>query len=276
MKEFIKRLLPDRARPTAKRLSQGLRRRPSSFDLSGWNFDRQTVLRCIVSYNKYGGYCVPERSRHRPAAQKILSNDVYEPRTIEFITSNCGNGDIVHAGTYFGDFLPALSKGCAANSIVWAFEPNSENYRCADITLQINDVKNVVLTNAGVGSKRERLPMKTADRGGCALGGASHIVARDSGALHGTETIQVVTIDDTIEPNRTVSIIQLDVEGHEKQALIGALETIRRCLPIIILETLPGSTLVTSDWFRENVLSLGYRMANAIQGNTVFTCQPKD
>ena len=190
--------------------------------------------------------------------------------------SNCADGDIVHAGAYFGDFLPALSKGCASNAKVWAFEPNLENYRCANITIQINNLENVELTNAALGARRESLLMKTSDENGRALGGASRIISKDTREITtGTESVPVATIDDTLDEDRTVSILQLDVEGHEKEALSGAIRTIRRCLPIIIVELLPNSTLLESDWFSENILSLGYRMVSVIHGNSVFIC-PSD
>lgn len=83
----------------------------SQTDFSKEENNALSVLKCIVSYNKYGGFCVPESSCHRPVSQRIFSNGVWEPDTIEFIMSNCGDGDVVHAGTYFGDFLSALSKG---------------------------------------------------------------------------------------------------------------------------------------------------------------------
>ena len=276
MKNLIKRIIPDRILPVAQRLYWRLFDNSPESGFKKEQYDALTALKCIVSYNKYGGYCVPESSRHRPAAQKILSNDVYEPKTIEFITSNCRNGDVVHAGTYFGDFLPALSKGCVPDSKVWAFEPNPENYRCAKITLDINDIENVVLANAGLGSKQEYLLVKTADENGRSLGGTSRIIATESTDVAGAETVQIVTIDDVIGADRYVSIIQLDVEGHEKEALTGALKTIQRCLPTLILEVLPNSTLLGGDWFSENVISLGYRKISDFHGNSVFACEAKN
>lgn len=229
-----------------------------------------STLQCSIAYNLYGGYCVPKSSSHRPAAQTILSYNVWEPKTIEFMTSNNCDGDIVHAGAYFGDFLPALSASCSPELKIWAFEPNPENYRCAKITLEINNISNVVLTNAGLGSKKETLSMKTADKDGLSLGGASHILDNELDEDSGIESIQIVSVDDMVGFKRAVSIIQLDVEGHEQEALIGALKTIRRCLPIIILEVWPGSTLLSSSWFYENILSLGYQKVCDIHDNSVF------
>ncbi len=274
MKTLIKKVIPKRLMPIVQKVYWKLFDSYVATDLSKEykKLESLEVLKCKVAYNKYGGYCVPLSSHHRHAAQKVLSNDVYEPQTIEYIINNCNNGDIVHAGTYFGDFLPALSKGAASGAKVWAFEPNSENYRCARITLEINDIENTVLTNAGLGNKHETLLVKTRDAKGRSLGGASRIISGQPNDEVGTESVQVVTIDDVVDSGRTVSIIQLDVEGHEKEALAGALKTIRRCLPIIILEVLPNSSLLSSDWFSNNILNLGYRKVHEMHGNSVFSC----
>ncbi len=278
MKTLIKRAIPRQLKPIARRAFLRLFNSSSYVDLSK---DYKAlagleVLRCRVAYNKHGGYCVPLSSHHRPAAQRVLSNDVYEPETIEFILHNCNDGDIVHAGTYFGDFLPALSKGIDSKAKIWAFEPNPENFRCARITLAINSIENTVLANAGLGARQETLFVTTKDADGRALGGASRIVSGESNEREGTEAVEIVTIDAAVSSERTVSIIQLDVEGYEKEALTGALTTIRRCLPIIILEVLPHSTLLDSNWFSNNILSLGYRRIREIHGNFVYSCKPSN
>ena len=58
--------------------------------------------------------------------------------------------------------------------------------------------------------------------------------------------------------------MQLDVEGHEQQALLGAMLTIARCRPLLILETLPAE-----DWIEEHLPA--YNRATALAfGNTVL------
>ena len=231
---------------------------------SGSNFD--SVLQCSMAYNKYGGYCVPLSSSHRPAAKTILSGDIWEPKTIEFLMSCCGAGDIVHAGTFFGDFLPALSQSSAQGGRIWAFEPNPENYRCAFITTHINGLQNVELINAGLGERRGFLQMVTSDTHGMSLGGASRMVQEtDEDNTEGAITVEVVAIDEVIPSERKISIIQLDVEGFEKPALAGALKIIRRCKPILILESLPDE-----EWLSTNILQLGYRIAGEADENTIL------
>jgi FkbM family methyltransferase len=242
----------------------GLRDSPRITTFQGHS---NSILQCCIAYNKYGGYCVPLSVLHRPVPQVILKGDVYEPGTIEFLTSQCGDGDIVHAGTFFGDFLPALSRSIASGAKVWTFEPNPESYKCAVITTYINGLQNIELVNAGLGEHRGSLSMVVSEYGGVSIGGSSYIVKKsDNNNTKSKITTEIVTVDDIVPSNRKVSLIQLDVQYFEKQALNGALMTIRRCKPIIILETLPEE-----NWLSKNLFGLGYRISGKVDYNTILT-----
>jgi FkbM family methyltransferase len=236
------------------------------------NFEMLDALKCVISYNEYGGYCIPLSSQNRPAARIVLNRYVYEPDTIAYIRGICSGGDIVHAGAYFGDFLPALSQGCDPGAKVWAFEPNTENYRCATITILINGLENVILHHSGLGARRDQLELLVTDENGQARGGMSTFLTGDSKDMRKrTETVPVNTIDEIIPTDRPVSIIHLDVEGYEKEALIGAMNTIKRCFPILLIEILEGRNLVDGEWFAEQILSLGYRNIGKVHGNEIFS-----
>lgn len=252
------------------KLRRGTKKKVRRKKLPQAQYDALTALKCRIWYNQYGGYCLPESSLHRTAPRKILRGNVYEPATIEFMRAHCAGGDIVHAGTYFGDFLPGLSQACDTGCTIWAFEPNPENYRCAQITALINGLDNVQLQNAGLGDAPDVLHMRTRDAQGVSLGGKSHIIGQGEFDPRTDQEVRIVTIDSIVGRERPVSIIQLDVEDHEKAALTGALDTIRRCLPIIILEVRKGSDLLQSPWFSDTILSLGYRQTTTLHGNTVF------
>lgn len=262
MTHFLQKLLPKPLRSAKKAVTP--KKLPSA------QYEALTALKCRIWYNQYGGYCLPESSLHRTAPRKILRGEVYEPATIEFMRARCSGGDVVHAGTYFGDFLPGLSEACDKGCTIWAFEPNPENYRCAQITTLINKLDNVHLQNAGLGEGPATLHMRTHDPRGVSLGGKSHLVEDGEFNSSTDEEVRIVTIDSVVGDERAVSIIQLDVEDHEKAALTGALQTIRRCLPIIILEVRKGSDLLHSEWFASTIVSLGYKQTATLHGNTVF------
>lgn len=257
MKELARRILPDPVLRFARKIHD--RRSPRITNYMGRD---GYVIQCCVAYNRHGGYCVPLACLHRPAVQAILAGDVWESETIDLIASHAARDDMVHAGTFFGDFLPALARSRSLGAKVWAFEPNPENYRCARITTQINGLQNVELFNAGLGERRGSLSMMTTDDRGRSLGGGSRIVGEPS---QGAITVDVVTVDEIIPPDRQVSVIQLDVENFEKQALAGALRTIRRCRPLLVLENPPEEA-----WLSEHLFPLGYRLSGQVHGNSIL------
>ena len=191
-----------------------------------------------VAANRYGRYCVPDPSSWRPASQCVLQGAVWEEKTIEFVRNHAGLGDIIHAGAFFGDFLPALSQALAPGCTLWAFEPNPDNYSAASETCRLNALDNVILHNAALGSKKGVATMKVRE-GGRAIGGMSAIVEKMTAPFDDHISVPVERIDDVVS-NRHISIIHLDIEGYEEPALEGALQTICQCRPIIILETVPA------------------------------------
>jgi hypothetical protein len=82
--------------------------------------------------NKYGVYSIPKEIEYTYTAQTILDGNVHEDTTIDYIRSVGGN--IIHAGSGFGDFLPAL-KNCDK---VWVFEPNKLMYSSSLSTISLN------------------------------------------------------------------------------------------------------------------------------------------
>ncbi|HWJ10669.1 MAG TPA: FkbM family methyltransferase [Nocardioides sp.] len=220
----------------------------------------------VLAENVYGKYAIPAGSAHRTAARKVIEGSIYEPRTIELMRAECGAGDIVHAGTFFGDFLPALSSGLAPGALVHAFEPSPENHACAQRTLELNGIDNVVLACLGLGAEPGRDDLLTVGLNGEPRGGSSRLVRPDD-ELEGRVTVEVPidTIDARVPADRTVSVLQLDVEGHEQAALTGALGTIERCRPLIIVESVPDD-----DWLEKHLVPLGYRATERVHHNTVF------
>jgi FkbM family methyltransferase len=191
---------------------------------------------------------------------------VYEQETIDYIVNSYRGGDIIHAGTYFGDFLPALSRACVGDTKVWAFEANPENYRSTLITTFINDLRNVELTNAALGAEKRFSQMMVSDEAGTSLGGESRLVATMPEKTNAKFTlVQVVRIDDVVPSGRKIAILQLDLEGFEKSALVGAISTIKRNKPILILESVPEEK-----WLTQNIFGLGYKSIGNVCGNTIF------
>jgi FkbM family methyltransferase len=221
---------------------------------------------CVVAKNQHGSYCVPRSSLHRPAARAVVSAGVWESETLNLLRSTGRDGDIVHAGTFFGDFIPALARSRERDARVWAFEPNRESYECARLTVILNGLENVTLSHAGLGAESATALLATRNAKGLPLGGGSHLIADPARAPGiGSEQVDLVAVDDVVSSVRPVAIIQLDVEGHEQEALSGAMRTIIRWRPLIVLETVPAKS-----WIAQHLAPLGYRVHGNVDANTVL------
>jgi len=222
--------------------------------------DEKKVLSAVIAYNKNGAYCIPWSSSYKGPAQKIFRGLQYENETFEYIKNLHLDGDIIHAGAYFGDSIPALAKGISSEQKIWSFEPSSENFRAAQITIQLNGLSNVHLFRNAIGEKNETKKVLTKNPDtGKALGATSRIVSSDDSSAE--ETIEVVTLDSAIPADRKISLMHIDVEGYEISALSGAKELIIRNKPIIIIE----SGVKNEDRYREFMESIGYEYKEGVE-----------
>lgn len=221
-----------------------------------------------VFQNEYGRYSVPDGLDARPAVRLVKSGEVYEPQTIAFMRDQVGQGDIIHAGTFFGDFLPGLASAMAPDARIWAFEPNPVSHAHATETITLNDLSNVTLTNAALSDRNGSIHFRTHKEDGEALGGHSHFV---EGSGPGVEEVRALMLDYVVPLDRPVSILQLDVEGHEGEALLGAYHIINRWKPIIILEEFDRPR-----WLKRNFPRVNYDRVSRVHGNLVYLPEGRD
>lgn len=193
-------------------------------------------------------YYLPKYALHRPACQDFLGGRFYEPDTHSLVAKLLSEraGDMVHAGTFFGDMLPSFSKACSGT--VFAFEPVLENYILAKLCIERNGLRNIAMFNAGLG---DRLQVGRVNVGAALhRGGGSEIAATG-------QTTTLMRVDNLQLEN--LSVLQLDVEGHELPALQGAESTIIRCKPVILIE----DNERTCSGYLE---SLGYNRSGGVPG----------
>lgn len=232
--------------------------KPGSFLVAGIPF--------LLAHNQFGKYCIPLIFKGRAEAKTLIDGEVWERETLEFLRQHAGDGDVVHAGTFFGDMLPGLSSACCEQGKVWAFEPNEISYTASRMTLDINHISNVVLSNEALGEEVGAENMLVRNAEGHNLGGRCRIESDMNHPVQLTDQVKVTALDQVIPSHRRVSMIHLDVEGYEHQALKGALSLIRRDRPMIVLETVPKQP-----WFEQvSLKELGYRVLRKVDGNTVF------
>lgn len=78
-------------------------------------------------------------------------------------------------------------------------------------------------------------------------------------------TVKIVRLDDVIPPDQPIAFIKLDIEGGEFHALLGGLEMIRRCQPVIVFEAGEKSTgqygALPDDFYQLLCKQLGYHLS---------------
>lgn len=104
---------------------------------------------------------------------------------------------------------------------VFTFEPDPMNFHC----LAANCISNKVIKfNSAVGEKSEFLKIGIVD----SLNVGMHRV--------GAGDVVVYSVPIDILNLQHLALLHLDVEGFEYQAINGAVETIKRCRPVVVLE----------------------------------------
>ena len=125
------------------------------------------------------------------------------------VDGGCFNGNTV---------LDFIKKTNGKYAHVYTFEPDDKNFGEAKENLAPYD--NIEIINKGLHSKTGVLKFTSG------MGGGSHI------NLSGENEIQVVSLDDVFEKESYIpTLIKMDVEGAEKEALIGAANIIRKARP---------------------------------------------
>lgn len=125
---------------------------------------------------------------------------------------------------------------------MYVFEPGTYAYSILSMTRFLKSLPNVSLWKVGVsshtGEASFHVPLK---RSGSIGYGTSYIHGEDEETIQEpylTETIQTITLDDFVEREKIskVSLIKVDVEGHEMAVLQGAKNVITRYAPAIFIE----------------------------------------
>lgn len=174
-------------------------------------------------------------------------------------------GDVVvEAGANIGTHTVALSRIVGASGSVHAFEPLGINHRLLCANLLANDCFNVRTYQAALG--RDLAFALFPDVEGDKIANFGALGFYGSGDLP-KRLCPLMTVD-TLELPR-VNFLKIDVEGHEREIISGAIATVRRCRPVVYLETLNhhAATLAAdghTSWVIEQLKPQGYRFWHLI------------
>lgn len=136
---------------------------------------------------------------------------------------------------------------------VIAFEPHPRTFRLLQLNAEL--APNITALNIGASSDAAMVSVVQDP-----LNFAASSIGRagDAGAMR--VDFHLVRLDDLAEVTGAgpITFVKIDVEGHERAALQGASQTIRRHKPLIVLEVLPDDIADGSSEAVDLLKSLGY------------------
>jgi FkbM family methyltransferase len=157
-------------------------------------------------------------------------NHVWEPQTTKLLLNLAQGlqGDVVVGGAYFGDQAILVARTVAQNHTVHCFEPNADQATMLAGNVNLNRLNNVRVNKVGLWS-HSNVRLK--------LDGFDSFANAISASANDKDAFSTVSIDDYRAQNKAkVGMIQLDIEGAEYGALLGAHKTLLEDKPHVVFE----------------------------------------
>ncbi len=195
-----------------------------------------------------------------------------------YLASKYINSDsvVVEIGAHIGTLTMVFSK---LAKTVYAFEPTKESFDLLNKNISLNECKNVISKQVGVGDKIESTKIGwigNNNSGATILEGGmvtnEVLSSAENGSTNSIETkIDLINLD-VLTLDR-LDYLKIDVEGYEEKVIKGGLNTIKKFKPIIVMECMddyskqePISKLNLENKYK-SLLDLGYTYKILGKGN---------
>lgn len=163
-------------------------------------------------------YCFPIISHDWNNYNHIIMKYVKDHRSVLQAGGNCGLYPFLYSLTF---------------DKVYTFEPDPLNFFCLADNCKSN---NVIKFNSAVSDKNGFDTLSIVEETNVGM----HKLGHES---HQSVQIYCQKID-SLEIDQ-LSLLHLDIEGHEPEAVNGARETIERCKPVVVLEVGENDAVLT-------------------------------
>jgi FkbM family methyltransferase len=204
--------------------------------------------RCILGregyivYNKndmYGGAAIERYGEDSEIEMRIL-RQMCAP-----------GGVVVDVGAHIGARTVPLSRRVGPTGFVYAYEPQRIVFQTLCANLALNSIVNVEARCAAVGACQGYVQVPNIDYSRRANFGC--IAVRPANAPRG---VPQVRLDEDLDLTQ-LNLLKVDVEGMEREVLLGADGLIRRFQPALYVE---NDRLEKSEMLVRHLMSLDYRL----------------
>jgi FkbM family methyltransferase len=150
---------------------------------------------------------------------------------VDFLLELVGPGSIViDGGANLGALTIPLAKRVGQYGHVYAFEPQHLTFQALAGNCAINSLPNVTTLNQALGRAPARIKMRDLN-----LTEPLNVGGRALKADQVGRPVNIIRIDDLNLMG--CSLIKLDLEGMEREAIAGARKTIKDCQPLLYVES---------------------------------------
>ncbi|MGC9102532.1 MAG: FkbM family methyltransferase [Desulfurella sp.] len=160
---------------------------------------------------------------------------------------------IVDAGAYIGDTIEEIIKQNINYKKIYAFEPDNQNY--SKLIENTKKYDNIFCNKFGLWKQSDKL----------------HFIADGTGEStitdnfnEANQTIDVISLDEFFKDKEKPTLIKMDIEGAELEALYGTKEIITKYKPKLQIciyhkpEHLWQIPMLLKDWVKEYKLYIGH------------------
>lgn len=163
---------------------------------------------------------------------------------------------VIDAGAYIGDSCILFEQELKNVSNIYGFEPSLKTFELMKKTIEINESKKIIPVNLALGESNSSLLLSGKGMG-MTLSANEDTIGKSV-----KETVNVVTLDSYVEENGIeVGLIKTDLEGFEQSFLKGAMNTIKKYKPTLMISIYHSA----QDYFQIKPmiesLNLGYKFS---------------
>jgi len=163
--------------------------------------------------------------------ERVLFNGLAaHPAALAFLSEG---GVALDIGANLGEWTVPLARSVGPGGLVLAFEPQGAVAQALSRTLRINHLSQAQVMRLALSDKEGAAPffLDSRNTGRSRLEGSA---AAATGLLVETRRLDAIVAERALA---RVDLVKIDVEGHERQVLDGAGETLRRFQPAVVIET---------------------------------------
>jgi len=172
-------------------------------------------------------------------------------------------------GTNIGSTLLSFAQKVGEDGIVYGFEPDQENYKNCLENIGLNNFKNIIVENIGLGDSEGEFDLivdTETNRGG-------NRISNQTEELNSSR-IKVETLTSWFKKYTIskIDLIKVDVEGYELKVLVGGKSLLDQYQPILFIELDDNNLKAVGDSAKGVILfleELGYKIFHSTNGSEI-------